>query len=72
MNAYQNSDFRLNEIEIFPEEEIFYARLSLSLSSLEVENPKMVARNFKEFSSRIIKVDYSHENGEMRYPWAYR
>lgn len=41
-------------------DKIFYAKLR----AIESEQPKVIARSFKEFSSRIVKVDYCSEPGK--------
>jgi len=48
------------EGKISPEEKILYAKLS----KLKVEHPKVISRSFKEFISKIDKVDYTSEPGE--------
>lgn len=42
------------------DEKTFYKKLS----KLKFKNPEVAARNFKEFSGRIVKVAYSSEAGK--------
>jgi hypothetical protein len=59
---YSGEVYKVSELGpcCFKEDRTFFAKLR----KVRSVQPKVKAQSFREFSSRIIKVDYNNENGK--------